>query len=97
MPYDGPPLGADGHDWRYSEDGEYNYLRGLVMTRKAYARQSEAWDHEHGEFCWQTFAEYDGADTGREGYSDEAEDYWVCSRCYKDFKDALGWRESAVT
>jgi hypothetical protein len=42
-------------DWRLQ--GQEEYLQGATLLRKPYKAGTEAWDHDHCEFCWATFME----------------------------------------
>ena len=45
--------------------------------------------HEHCEFCWEK------AMTDTEGvfYCTKDRYYWVCKKCFEDFKEKFGWTE----
>ena len=78
-----------------------NNLRGLRLQFRRYTRWSETWDHDHCEACGVKFAEFDGEDIQHEGYA-SCDDYkhgacyaWVCSDCFNDLKDDMGWKVAA--
>jgi hypothetical protein len=56
-------------------------------------------DHDHCEFCWETFESPAAIAGGREsdaiseGYAtvDDDRPGWICDRCFEDFKDEFGW------
>lgn len=50
---------------------------------------SETWEHNHCEFCWATFSEFDG--DLHKGYTTEDKRTWICPECYKDFKEIFEW------
>ena len=86
-------------DWRLA--GNEDLFRRAVFVRKRYAQWGPEWDHDHCSFCKEPFAEA-GSEADRsahhEGFStpgpprDPKEDYyWVCPRCFADFRDFLGW------
>ena len=50
-----------------------------------YFRWSKTWDHDHCDFCWATFSEYEN--DLHEGYVTEDKHTWICPECYKDFKE----------
>ena len=88
-------------DWRLNA-GNAKLFRGAVFAEKRYVRWSPEWDHDHCAFCWEPFAQEgtdaDRPDTHHEGFStagppnDPKDDYyWVCRRCFADFRDHLGW------
>jgi hypothetical protein len=86
---------ADPHkQWRIDNASA---LRGVRLRFQPYTRLSESWDHDHCAACWVKFAEFDGADIQHEGYA-TCEDFprgaryeWVCSACFADLKDDMGW------
>ena len=44
-------------------------------------------DHEHCVFCWIKIPdEVDG------GYCTIDENYWICDRCFNDFKEIFQWK-----
>lgn len=91
-------MGADD-DWRLG--GQETFLQGVALVRKPYKRWSESWDHDHCAFCWAAIMEADDAAepgaTLTEGYATTAEHprgenyYWICPRCFEDFKERFGW------
>ncbi len=78
------------NDWRLQ--GQEKYLHGITLFWKKYRRYSEAWDHDHCEFCGSKFAEQD-AITGalHEGYATADNYRWICTECFNDFKDRFAW------
>ena len=45
-------------DWRLS--WHQDHLKGRTLRRIPYVRRSDTNDHEHCEFCWSKFSEYEG-------------------------------------
>ena len=80
---------TENDDWRLR--GQEDYLKGCTLNLTRYVRRSEWNDHEHCEFCWEKFSEYEG--TLHEGYVATADgrDYWSCPECCEDFKEGFGW------
>jgi hypothetical protein len=76
-------------DWRLQ--GQDKYLTGVSLSRKAYRKPSDDWDHDHCEFCWAKFSESEG--DLNEGYVTEDGYRWICPRCFNDFKEQFQWRE----
>ena len=76
-------------DWRLK--GTEDYLQGAALMLTRYIRRSEWDDHEHCDFCWAKFSEYEG--DLREGYvaKVDGQDYWICPVCCRDFKERFGW------
>ena len=76
-------------DWRLS--WHQDHLKGRTLRRISYVRRSDTNDHEHCEFCWSKFSEYEG--DLREGYVSDVDgtEYWICPECFEDFKEMFGW------
>ena len=72
-------------DWR--EQGQEQYLSGLVFYKKKYKKYREGWDHDHCEFCWAKFCEEDISDCLHEGYATKDNYRWICEDCFKEFKE----------
>lgn len=84
-------MSADSKDWRRT--GQERYLTGASFERRAYEAPSQAWDHEHCEFCWAKFmptGKSADASVLSEGYV-TADDRWVCDGCFADFRDEFNW------
>ena len=81
----------ENNDWRLQ--GQEKYLTGVKLIRTPFAPLSKTWDHEHCDFCFATFSDYDG--DLHEGYctepSNTATSKWICPECYADFKEYFGW------
>lgn len=74
-------------DWRLTN--QKNYLDGVVLHWKKYNK--DVMHHEHCSFCWSEFYSGDG-DYLREGYTTEDRKHWICSNCFKDFKEMFLWK-----
>lgn len=91
-------MAREPDDWRLTNQQEY--LQDAELVWKPYRRRSEAWDHDHCEFCWSKFAETAGEADGRltegftttAGHENGAGYHWVCRPCFEDFTGPLGWR-----
>jgi hypothetical protein len=83
---------SDEQDWRLT--CQANYLQGVAIRRAVYKRPSEAWDHDHCEFCWAKFSEHDYQDepTLHVGYVANEGLHWICDRCFRDFRERFQWR-----
>jgi hypothetical protein len=69
------------------------YLKGVTLFKKNYARYSEDWDHDHCAFCWTKFAEKDSIpDALHQGYTTKDEQHWICEECFQDFKETFSWK-----
>ena len=77
----------DENDWRFRWQDEY--LMNVPLKFVPYTRWSESWDHDHCEFCWATFSEYDG--DLHEGYNTLDGKRWICERCFNDFNHMFNW------
>ncbi len=77
-------------DWRLTN--QMNYLKDRSWSWKPYTKYREGWDHDHCSFCWQKFTESGTPETLHEGYSTQADYYWVCAQCFEDFKEMFAWR-----
>lgn len=75
-------------DWRLR--GQAKYLHGAMLVRQPWKSSDPANDHDHCEFCWEKFADYDGC--LHEGYSTQDRYRWICPSCFADFKERFQWR-----
>ncbi|GHU47243.1 hypothetical protein FACS1894120_5090 [Clostridia bacterium] len=76
-------------DWRLNTGkGQSAYLSGKTLIKTAhYKKYSERWEHEHCEFCWETFTEsYNGV-----MYHTLDKKCWICEVCFNDFKEMFNW------
>lgn len=82
------------NDWRLR--GQEDYLMGKTLYFIRFQKHSEKWDHEHCDFCWAKFSDFEG--DLHEGYctgtDNKGSEYWVCPECYNDFKDRFEWKLS---
>jgi len=77
-------------DWRLQ--GQEAYLTGVTLYHKEYTRYSEAWDHDHCEFCGISFAEVGLIPEALHvGYTTSDNYRWICDKCFLDFKDTFQW------
>ena len=49
------------------------------------------WDHDHCEFCWETFAQEGTPRSLAEGFATEDGYHWICRSCFDDFRERFGW------
>lgn len=79
-------------DWRLT--GQEDYLNGATFIHRKYRQNKDNpdWDHDHCEFCMAKFCLRGGEGSLQEGYATEDDYYWVCCKCFDDFKDKLGWQ-----
>lgn len=71
------------NDWRLTYQEEY--LKNAKLRKKQYKIPAPRWDHDHCEFCWEKFSEYDG--DLHEGYCTTDGKHWICEECFQDFKE----------
>lgn len=81
---------VDSSDWRLQ--GQEENLKGVTLYWKKYKARSVNWDHDHCEFCWAKFGEFDSPDILHEGYTTEDEYSWICNQCFDDFKIMFNWK-----
>ena len=81
------------YDWRLM--GQEEYLYGMNFKKHKYNEKEEGCDHTHCEFCWCKFMEIKSSDGDicRDGYKSENGGYWICNKCFNDFKDRFNWNE----
>ena len=77
-------------DWRLN--GQERYLTGRTLCFRKWKAPSPQRDHDHCEFCWDKFSEYDGS--LHEGYTTEDNYHWICPACFEDFKEHFQWAVS---
>lgn len=76
----------DESDWRYTNQKDYLYGVELVYSSFEATKLN---DHEHCVFCWEKFSEL--KENLYEGYCTIDRKYWICEKCYNDFKYMLDW------
>jgi hypothetical protein len=77
-------------DWRLQ--GQEAYLAGAELCWKPYRHYSEAWDHDHCEFCWAKFAEPGSLPEAlHAGYATPDDYRWICKACFDDFCERFEW------
>ena len=74
-------------DWRLTDQMDYLYRATL---KKADFKATVTNDHEHCEFCFDEFAEFEGA--LKSGYCTLDGYRWICEECYQDFHEQFEWR-----
>jgi len=81
MPNPGPD------DWRRM--GQERYLVGAQFAWAGYRDPKTDRDHDHCEFCWQTFMERPTERAITEGYRTRIGEVerWVCPSCFEDFRE----------
>jgi len=78
----------ENNDWRLMN--QERYLKGVPLKHSVWTPPSETWDHDHCEFCFEKFSQYEG--DMHDGYCTIDEYHWICEECFEDFKDIFGWK-----
>ena len=82
-------------DWRLQ--GQARSLAGAKLHWEEWRCNDPEWDHDHCEFCWATFMDRAMPNTLQAGYTTADGYYWVCPKCFADFRERFGWQvESPV-
>ena len=74
------------NDWRITDQTKY---LARPIEKSSVSQAQPHMDHDHCNFCWATFSEYD--DDLHEGYCTPDETYWICPECFNDFKEMFHW------
>jgi hypothetical protein len=75
------------------------YQRGVCWEWRWWTEREPGWNHDHCIGCWATFADIDGPDYLRAGYTTRAEHrngagyWWLCEKCFDEHKMRLGWSD----
>ena len=79
--------------WRLM--GQEEYLSGVKFKKCNYDEKIENYDHTHCEFCWGKIMEKkeNFFNSFCKGYKSEDGKYWVCCKCFIDFKDRFNWKQ----
>ena len=73
-------------DWRLTN--QMNYLYRATLKKTDYIASATN-DHEHCEFCWDKFGEYEGMQ--KSGYCTLDRYHWICNECFQDFYEQFEW------
>ena len=73
------------NDWRLTNQMSYLFEKPLFHV--AYEPYRPGWEHDHCDFCTDTI----DAQTGL-AYCTMDKYHWICSECFKDFKDMFNWK-----
>ena len=74
-------------DWRLVNQSKY--LKGKLLIRTTF-QKSKNCDHAHCAFCWDKFGEEAGM--LHVGYRTKDGPWWICERCFSDFRELFMWR-----
>jgi hypothetical protein len=82
---------ANAPDWRLR--GQEKYLAGATLVHRPYRRYvaNPDWDHGHCAFCWAKFMVENRPDVLHEGYATKDNYFWICDRCFQDFREQFRW------
>lgn len=73
------------NDWRLTN--QMNYLFQKALIKEQYKPFRKGWEHDHCEFCGTRIdASLPFA------YATEDNYYWICEKCYCDFKEMFQWK-----
>lgn len=75
----------DENDWRFT--GQDKYLHYVKLKWSKF--DSAIRDHDHCEFCFEKFSQ--NKNDLHEGYCTVDKYYWICEKCYNDFKHMFNW------
>ena len=73
-------------DWRIVN--QEAYLKGKHIVRCAFSEPASS-DHAHCAFCWEKFGKEE--DMAQVGYRTVDGPWWICERCFEDFKERFEW------
>ena len=74
-------------DWRIM--GQEGYLLNCRLQHRTYSRALCRADFLQCEFCWDKFDE--DPQHPKKAYFEPKGQYWICEKCYEDFKDMFEW------
>jgi len=75
-------------EWYIIAYDDNDHLHHVTLLKRPYIPETKG-DHDHCEVCWDRFSEYEGDQ--HEGYFEPIRKSWICSKCYREFKDLFGW------
>ena len=79
-------------DWRIM--GQESYLLGKKLQYRRYDRSICREDYLQCEFCWDLFDK--DPEHPLMAYFEPEGKYWICSRCFNDFKEHFLWTISEM-
>jgi hypothetical protein len=69
------------------------HTRGATVRLAKYSRPRASSDYDRCEACFVKFMETAAAPgVLTEGYVTQDGRHWICGQCFRDLKDAMGWR-----
>ncbi len=79
-------------DWRLTN--QETYLKNKKLTLQKWKhKEGSNWDHDHCEFCFTKFTDKnDIKESLKKGYCTENKNYWICKKCFEDFKERFNWK-----
>ncbi len=79
-------------DWRIM--GQEGYLLNCHLQYRTYSRDLCRADFLQCEFCWDKFDE--DANHPKKAYYEPKGQYWICEKCFNDFKEHFHWTVEEV-
>ena len=83
---------SDEKDWRLDIAEEPEFYAKYTWQFKRWTKTRGHWDHDHCEFCGIEISGIFGEDILNEGWANEDEYYWICDKCFNEFKDIYRWK-----
>jgi hypothetical protein len=78
-------------DWRIRNQAKY--LKAEILKWAKWKTPKPDWDHDHCEFCSQKFSDNPGhTNAVKYGYTTADKYYWICKKCFSDFKKLFEWK-----
>ena len=74
-------------DWRLVN--QEKYLKGKTVIKANFMETSKC-DHTHCAFCWDKFSNC--TDMLHTGYRVADGSWWICEKCFNDFKKQFNWK-----
>jgi len=85
---------AEERDWRLDIAEEPSFFAKFTWKNTKWTQTRDNWNHDHCEFCGAEISDLSGKDIFNNGWTTEDEYYWVCDKCFNDFKDLYQWNLS---
>ena len=79
-------------DWRLDIAEDPDFYAKFTWQFKTWKQTRDNWDHDHCEFCGTEISAAAGEEILNDGWTNEDEYYWICEKCFNDFKDLYEWK-----
>jgi hypothetical protein len=83
---------TEQHDWRLAMASEPELYAKYTWRFKKWTQTRDHWDHDHCEFCNTEISAVVNDKILNDGWTNEDEYYWICSRCFNDFKNVFNFK-----